>query len=99
MKARERFVRSPLWNALLVGAVLLAGDAALRTVRAAPEEPPKVVTAQEFRLVDANGKTRATLAAKPDGNTTLTFVDTEGKMRAGLGLSEKGESSLRLYDA
>src|SRR5947207_15965661 len=89
----------PIANALLIAVVLLGGDLAIRSVRAQPEVgPPKVLVAQEFRLVDKEGKTRASLGVQADGSSGLTLLDKDGHRRAGFGLSEGGGSHLVLYD-
>lgn len=60
--------------AIAVSALLLMGQA--RTSR--------VVEASEFRLIDANGKTRARLTVGAGGGPTLTFFDTKDLPIAGL---------------
>ena len=88
------------WGLLTLSAILLAGDMAARHVRADPPAGvPQSLAAQEFRLTDAQGHTRATLGAKPDGSTSLTFVDKDGKRRASLGITDAGEASVAFYDA
>jgi len=92
--------RVPLVNVALLVAVLLAGEMALRCVGAQPGGAgPKVVTAQEFRLVDSEGKTRASLAAQADGSTGIALIDKDGKRRAVLRLRADGSPSLSLHDA
>lgn len=99
MKPRRSFPGVPFWNALLLGTLLLAGDAALRYGRAQQEPgPPKVLTAQEFRLVDKDGKTRAALAVKADGSPGLLLYDGDGKVRAALRVRSDGSAALSLHD-
>jgi len=60
--------------AIVASALLVMGQA--RTSR--------VVEASEFRLIDANGKTRARLTMSVAGGPTLTFFDTKDLPIAGL---------------
>ena len=47
---------------------------------------PQVIEAQEFRVVDAEGNTRARLGyAKEDGMASLYLWDSAGKLRAFVG--------------
>ena len=59
---------------IMASAVLLMGQA--RSTRA--------VEASEFRLIDANGKTRARLAVGVGGGPTLTFFDSKDLPVAGI---------------
>ena len=87
------------WGLLALVGVLLAGDVAVRCVRAEPPQTtPKSIAAQEFRLTDAQGNTRATFGPRPDGSAGLTFVDKQGKRRATMGVTDAGESSIVFYD-
>jgi|GEM_PF-4250974 len=54
-------------------------------------QPPTVVTATEFRLVDSSGMTRAVLAIE-HGHPLLRFLDEQGKYRASVGLQDYGPS-------
>jgi hypothetical protein len=56
----------------------------------------KVIEAQEFRVVDENGKTRANLAII-NGEPKLSFQDKNGNLRAKLGLLAENPI-LALYD-
>ncbi len=88
----------PSIGLLAVAAALLVGDLAVRVVRAAPQGgAPRAVIAQEFRLIDAQGNMRASLAMRPDGGPGLVFADKQGKSRAAIGLSDD-QSFLALYD-
>ena len=92
--------RVPFGNVAVLVVVLLAGDVALRCVGAQPGgAAPKVIAAQEFRLVDGAGKTRASLSAQDDGSTGMVFFDREGKRRAVLRLRADGTPALSLHDA
>ena len=59
----------------------------------------QVVTAQEFRLVDRDGRLRAMLGASPESEPGLIFCDGVGGVRMELTLREDGASSLLLSDA
>lgn len=63
----------------------------------APSQP-QTVTAQQFRLVDANGNTRALLSCGPDGNPNLVFEDSHGHPRVKVGL-EQGENPVVLVNS
>ncbi len=85
---------------VLLAALLLGGDLALRTVHAAPDPaPPKVLTAQEFRLVDKTGAMRATLQTQDDGSPGLALYDKTGKVRVTLHVQTDGTSLLSFQDA
>lgn len=60
--------------------------------------PAKVVAAEEFRLVDRDGKPRAGLVAQDGGAASLAFYDGSGKIRAEFGVNAAGVSELALYD-
>ncbi|HKW87008.1 MAG TPA: hypothetical protein VJM82_08055 [Nitrospiraceae bacterium] len=51
-------------------------------------QSPKVISAEEFQLVDPQGKPRALLALSPDGEPYLTMLDRNDTRRVWLGLSE-----------
>ncbi len=57
---------------------------------------PKVVSAQEFRLVDQHGRSRALLSFSASGDPSLTLLNQEGAQIVWLGLSE--ESGLMVRD-
>ena len=58
---------------------------------------PKVISAQEFRLVDTEAKTRAKLCMLSGGSPGLVLLDEDGKPRATLDISS-GNATLALYD-
>jgi hypothetical protein len=85
---------------VLLALLLLAGDQALRSVHAAPDAaPPKVIQAQEFRLVDKNGTMRATLQTQDDGSPGLALFDKNGKARVTVHVQPDGTSTLAFHDA
>jgi len=57
-----------------------------------PTQAPKIVTAEEFRLVDSNGHVRALIAFSADGQPYLSLLDQKDTHRVWLGiaLSETG---------
>ncbi len=60
----------------------------------------KVFVAEEFRLVDEKGRTRAILGFTPEiGQPALWLKDTNGKIRAALRLGPKEEPALALGDS
>lgn len=85
---------------VLSAALLLAGDMALRNGHTAPDTaPPKVLMAQEFRLVDKSGAMRATLQTQEDGSPGLALYDKSGKVRVTLRVRPDGSSALTFHDA
>ena len=50
------------------------------------EQPAKVVSTQELRIVDPAGRTRARLGADAKGSVALYLFDQDGKERARLGV-------------
>ena len=93
-------------NLLLVVSIIFAGliGGALSnvlfmtgtSVAQVGKQPEKLVSAQEFRLVEASGKTRATLIAGAHGSVSLDFYDVENKSRVAISLSSKGSPSIKL---
>ncbi len=59
---------------------------------------PKLVRAQKFDLVDAQGRVRAVLSVNDKGSPELRLVDKEGRGRATLGLQDDGSPGLALWD-
>lgn len=64
---------------LLVGAPVIAQEAAKQT--------PKLITAEEFQLVDKEGRSRAVLAFSAEGEPYLGLFDGDHNQRVWLGLS------------
>jgi hypothetical protein len=90
----------PFAGVVLLAVLLLAGDLTLRSVHAAPDPaPPKVLTAQEFRLVDKTGAMRATLQTQEDGSPGLALYDKNGKVRVTLHVRSDGSSAIAFRDA
>jgi hypothetical protein len=58
----------------------------------------KVVETQEFRIVDAEGRTRAVVGLDADGISGLTLIDAAGQVRCSLGYLAGGTSALALTD-
>lgn len=56
----------------------------------AQEGAPKAITAEEFRLVDGEGKLRAVLGLREDGMVSLTFNDQSGRKRASVAAGDEG---------
>ena len=92
-------ISMPSLGLLALVGVLLASDMAARYGRAEPPNAaPKVVSAQEFRLTDAQGNTRGTFAVGADGSPALTLLDKQGKRRAAMSVTDAGESSIAFYE-
>ena len=80
----------------LVG--VLIGAAVVGVVTAQQAEPTdKVLTAQELRIVDPQGKTRILLSHSVDGAPGLRLFDADGTIRASVNLRE-GQAALALCD-
>ena len=57
-----------------------------------------IVTAEQFRLVDQAGETRASLSVEGDGTPRLDLHDQNGHRRVGLYLLPNGAPRLGLFD-
>ena len=62
------------------------------------EQQRKVITAEEFRLVDEDGRARAVLTLGSKGNVSISFYDRYDESRVELGLSPEGQPILKLLD-
>ncbi len=94
----ERGARRARAMALVASAIALAALLVpLATDRAVA--PAGIVTAQEVRVVGAEGDTRATLGVGPDGTPYLAFRHRDGMVRVGMGVPSDGLPSLVLLDA
>src|SRR5713226_4157579 len=80
-------------------AVILAADLSARYVQAKPAAPPpRVLTAEEFRLVDSEGKLRGRLAVA-QSRPGLAFYSSDGKTpRAIFAITASGDPILGLLD-
>ncbi len=58
---------------------------------------PKMITAQKFMLVDANGKTRGVFGLTSRGVAQVAVFDGSGALRAGLGVASNGGPSLGIF--
>jgi predicted cobalt transporter CbtA len=89
----------------LVGGALLSQTQMLKTVLAQESfRPEEFVSAKEFRLVDANGKTLAVLGGHPGKEPflpiepALRFYDNNGELVVLLGLVPGNKPKLALFD-
>ena len=99
MGMRKWLVTPANGSLLLLVGLLLSADIAVRHVGAQQGgEPPKLIQAQEFRLVDQNGKTKANLAGDADGNPILSLFDKDGKRRGIFRTRTNGTATLSLHD-
>jgi hypothetical protein len=79
---------------------LLSADVAIRSVRAAQDPAPaKLVTAQEFRLVDRDGATRASIALQPDGSPYIALSDKANNRRISMRVRPDGGSTFAMNDS
>ena len=82
----------------LLGGVLasffILGSSALAQLT--PADTPKTITAQEFRLVDTHGHTRALLAITENGQPSLHLLDEFDTARVWMGIST--ETGVALHD-
>ncbi len=60
---------------------------------------PRILTAEEFQLVDRNGDRRASLQVTPRGMADLIMFDGEGNDRAEFRVARNGSSSIGFYDS
>ena len=60
--------------------------------------PEKVIRAEQFEVLDAGGKVRATLTSQGDEGPTLRLLDTDGEDRVVLSLHPTGEAVLAFRD-
>jgi hypothetical protein len=87
---------------LTLGVAAMAGliggsvSTMVMTPGAAKADPEKVVTAQKFELVDADGKERGSFAVSGDGMASLTELSKSGDPRAVLGAGADGLTALSL---
>lgn len=58
----------------------------------------KIVTAEEFRLVDEKGKSRAVITMRGGGEPVLGFFGKDGRRRAIFGMRDDGTPAIGLYD-
>ena len=93
MTIKERLTRLERKNRRLTLALLLAGLASAAGCNILPGDQtrfvPTEVKANQFTLVDGNGKPRAILNVDKDG-PTFGLLDENGKPRAGLGVGKDG---------
>jgi hypothetical protein len=89
----------------LVGGALLSQTQMVKTVLAQESfRPVEFVSAKEFRLVDANGKTLAVLGGHPGKEPflpiepALRFYDNNGELVVLLGLVPSNKPKLALFD-
>jgi hypothetical protein len=61
------------------------------------DESKKIVEAEEFRLVDKEGRLRARIFLD-EGEPKVALFAGDGKKRAAMGLLSTGEASIALYD-
>lgn len=80
-----------IFVALVCG--FLGGALSNRFFQAPPEEdksPRSIVVAQEFHLVDEEGRERWVLTMSKDGEPTLTFVNKNGWAPMAMGINKEG---------
>jgi hypothetical protein len=81
---------------------LIGGASANRLAAAIPalaaESPAKSLAAQQILLVDARGKTHASLHLNDDGMPVLQMYDHAGKNRIGIGFAKDGTAGMDLGD-
>jgi hypothetical protein len=88
------------WAMVLVACAVLAAMAVAYAAGQAKAAAPKVVRAQRFEVVDAEGRVRGEIGLGTDGHTPgLMFCNDKGKVCAMLVVSPDGSSSLMLSDA
>lgn len=87
-------VGGALFTALLAGGPVVAQESSVP-----PSGPaPKVLSAEEFRLVDRHGQTRALLAFSEGGQPYLQFRDEFDVYRVWVGISDETGLAVRDVD-
>jgi hypothetical protein len=88
------------WAIVMVAVCLVVTVAAVAYAAGqAKTAAPKVVRAQRFEVMDAEGRVRAQVGLGTDGRApTLVLRDEKGEMRAMLALGSEGNSALALMD-
>ena len=90
-------VMSGLLGGLVGGAVaVLMFMTSSVVAQPVPADTPQVITAQEFRLVDAKGRIRAILDLTDEGQPYLQFRDEFDTYRLWMGISS--ETGLAVHD-
>jgi hypothetical protein len=91
-----------LFALLALAGGMLGGALTNRLAAALPafaaEVPAKSLAAQEILLVDAHGKTHASLHLNPEGMPVLQMYDLAGKNRLGVGFAKDGTVGMDLGD-
>jgi hypothetical protein len=62
----------------------------------AAQDVPDVLRARSWELVDASGRSRATMTVSPEGEAVLRLRDRNGTIRVKLGADERGSGLLLL---
>ena len=83
-KENRRIKKIGIVSVVLASVLIISGQASTN----------KVVTANEFRLVDATGKVRGFFSTNDEGLALLSLTDSSGKISASLGASTKGSTLL-----
>lgn len=78
---------------------LLAGQFTPGNALAARHHNVRVITAEEFNLVDGSGNKRAILHVTPRGMANLMMLDGDGNDRAEFRVARDGSSMLGFYDS
>jgi len=78
------------------GTFLLVGSSVI--AQPTPSDIPQIISAQEFRLVDTKGQTRAVLALSDKGQPYLQFTDEFGTDRVWVGISSETGLAARDVD-
>jgi hypothetical protein len=94
--------RTWLYATVVAAGGFVGGLAALQfapgQALAARHHNPRVITAEEFDLVDRTGERRASLQVTPRGMSDLMMFDGEGNDRAEFRTARDGSSSVSFFD-
>lgn len=96
MNSQWLYVVVALAGGMLGGALTNRLAAALPALAA--DTPVKSLAAQQILLVDARGKTHASLHLNPEGMPVLQMYDLAGKNRVGIGFAKDGTVGMDLGD-
>lgn len=83
----------------LIAAIMAVGADRFLTSDARAQEPPAVIQAQRFELVDTTGTVRAVIRMTPEGTgPEVALLDEAGKRRATMTQNSEGEYGFGIFD-
>jgi len=95
---RDRIVTLGFAAVIAFASGAMGSALAAHTASDASAAAPKVLTAEEFRLVDSTGRITARLTRSGEGTPVLWLFDGKGVARLQAGLYENGQPLFGLFD-